>query len=153
MYLPGSVLIRRAAALLDLPQEAIADQLPKLSMDKKMVIKKNGEDTICYAFSYYYAELDCARMRVELNQTMLPEGELLPAQEEAILKRVDQIQQQEGLMLDELQRKAVLESVRNSILILTGGPGTGKTTTINTIIRYFEGEGLVGSSKTITFEL
>ena len=64
---------------------------------------------------------------VELNQTMLPEGELLPAQEEAILKRVDQIQQQEGLMLDELQRKAVLESVRNSILILTGGPGTGKT--------------------------
>lgn len=77
-----------------------------------------------------------------MNQTMLPEGELLPAQEEAILKRVDQIQQQEGLMLDELQRKAVLESVRNSILILTGGPGTGKTTTINTIIRYFEGEGL-----------
>ena len=142
MYLPGSVLIRRAAALLDLPQEAIADQLPNLSMDKKMVIKKNGEDTICYAFSYYYAELACARMLVELNQTMLPEGELLPAQEEAILKRVDQIQQQEGLMLDELQRKAVLESVRNSILILTGGPGTGKTTTINTIIRYFEGEGL-----------
>ena len=142
MYLPGSVLIRRAATLLDLPQEAIADQLPNLSMDKKMVIKKNGEDTICYAFSYYYAELACARMLVELNQTMLPEGELLPAQEEAILKRVDQIQQQEGLMLDELQRKAVLESVRNSILILTGGPGTGKTTTINTIIRYFEGEGL-----------
>ena len=103
MYLPGSVLIRRAAALLDLPQEAIADQLPNLSMDKKMVIKKNGEDTICYAFSYYYAELACARMLVELNQTMLPEGELLPAQEEAILKRVDQIQQQEGLMLDELQ--------------------------------------------------
>ena len=145
MYLPGSVLIRRAAALLDLPQEAIADQLPNLSMDKKMVIKKNGEDTICYAFSYYYAELACARMLVELNQTMLPEGELLPAQEEAILKRVDQIQQQEGLMLDELQRKAVLESVRNSILILTGGPGTGKTTTINTIIRYFEGEGIFTS--------
>ena len=44
MYLPGSVLIRRAAALLDLPQEAIADQLPNLSMDKKMVIKKNGEE-------------------------------------------------------------------------------------------------------------
>ena len=62
-------------------------------------------------------------MLVELNQTMLPEGELLPAQEEAILKRVGQIQQQEGLMLDELQRKAVLESVRNSILILTGGTG------------------------------
>lgn len=86
-------------------------------------------------------------MLVELNQTMLPEGELLPAQEEAILKRVDQIQQQEGLMLDELQRKAVLESVRNSILILTGGPGTGKTTTINTIIRYLKEKGWIFTSR------
>lgn len=82
-----------------------------------------------------------------MNQTMLPEGELLPAQEEAILKRVDQIQQQEGLMLDELQRKAVLESVRNSILILTGGPGTGKTTTINTIIRYLKEKGWIFTSR------
>ena len=142
VYLPGSLLVRRAAALLGLPEEAVEDQLPNLSMDKKLVIKKSGDDTLCYAFSYYYAELSCARMLSELNQSMVPDGELLPGQEDQIYRRIEKIQEQEGLMLDGLQKQAVLESVKNSILILTGGPGTGKTTTINTIIRYFESEGL-----------
>ncbi|MDO4294007.1 MAG: ATP-dependent RecD-like DNA helicase [Eubacteriales bacterium] len=142
VYLPGSLLVSRAAALLGLPEEAVADQLPNLVMDKKLVVKRAGEDTLCYASSYYYAELSCARMLTELNRSMTPEGELLPAQEEAIYRRIDKIQEQEGLMLDGLQKQAVLESVRNSILVLTGGPGTGKTTTINTIIRYFAAEGL-----------
>ena len=142
VYLPGSLLVRRAAALLGLPEEAVEDQLPNLSMDKKLVIKKSGDDTLCYASSYYYAELSCARMLSELNQSMVPDGELLPGQEDQIYRRIEKIQEQEGLMLDGLQKQAVLESVKNSILILTGGPGTGKTTTINTIIRYFESEGL-----------
>lgn len=142
VYLPGSLLVRRASALLGLPEDAVGDQLPNLSMDKKLVIKKDGDDTICYASSYYYAELSCARMLVELNQSMLPDGELLPGEEDRIYRRIEKIQEKEGLMLDGLQKQAVLESVKNSILILTGGPGTGKTTTINTIIRYFEAEGL-----------
>ena len=79
---------------------------------------------------------------MELNQSMLPDGELLPGEEDRIYRRIEKIQEKEGLMLDGLQKQAVLESVKNSILILTGGPGTGKTTTINTIIRYFEAEGL-----------
>lgn len=142
VYLPGSLLVRRASALLGLPEDAVSDQLPNLSMDKKLVIKKAGDDTICYASSYYYAELSCARMLMELNQSMLPDGELLPGEEDRIYRRIEKIQEKEGLMLDGLQKQAVLESVKNSILILTGGPGTGKTTTINTIIRYFEAEGL-----------
>ena len=142
VYLPGSLLVRRASALLGLPEDAVSDQLPNLSMDKKLVIKKAGDDTICYASSYYYAELSCARMLMEQNQSMLPDGELLPGEEDRIYRRIEKIQEKEGLMLDGLQKQAVLESVKNSILILTGGPGTGKTTTINTIIRYFEAEGL-----------
>lgn len=142
IYLPGSLLIRRAAALLELPEEAVADQLPNLAMDKKIVVKKEEEDTLCYASGYYYAELSCARMLSELNQRMVFEGELLPAEEERILCRIEKIQEKEELELDDLQKRAVLESVKNSILILTGGPGTGKTTTINMMIRYFEAEGL-----------
>lgn len=142
IYLPGSLLIRRAAALLELPEEAVADQLPNLAMDKKIVVKKEEEDTLCYASGYYYAELSCARMLSELNQRMVFEGELLPAEEEKILCRIEKIQEKEELELDDLQKRAVLESVKNSILILTGGPGTGKTTTINMMIRYFEAEGL-----------
>ena len=44
--------------------------------------------------------------------------------------------------LDGMQRRAVIESVKNGLLIITGGPGTGKTTTINAIIRYFETEDM-----------
>lgn len=44
--------------------------------------------------------------------------------------------------LDEHQAEAVKEAVRNGLLVITGGPGTGKTTTINTIIKYFELEGM-----------
>lgn len=142
VYLPGNVLVRRSAALLELPEEAVADQIPNLAMDKKLVVKKGEEDTLCYASGFYYAELSCARMLSELNMGMVFEGELLASEEEKILHKIDKIQQREQLELDGLQRLAVLESIKHSILILTGGPGTGKTTTINMMIHYFEEEGL-----------
>ncbi len=74
--------------------------------------------------------------------SMVLSGEMLPGQKEKLLEKIEQIQQTEGLELDGLQKEAVLEAIRHSILIVTGGPGTGKTTTINTMIRYFEEEGL-----------
>lgn len=57
---------------------------------------------------------------------------------EQIRKKLAQIQEQEKIELDELQIQAVIEAVNCGLLIITGGPGTGKTTTINTIIRTFE---------------
>ncbi len=142
VYLPDNMLIRRAAALLGLPESAVADQIPNLAMDKKLVVKKEGEDTLCYASGFYYAELACARMLSERNLSMTFEEEMLPSEEEKIYIKIGKIQEKEGLELDELQKQAVMESIKNSILILTGGPGTGKTTTINMMIRYFEAEGL-----------
>lgn len=142
IYLPGSILVRRAAALLELPEEAVADQIPNLAMDKKLVVKKEEEDTLCYASGFYYAELSCARMLSELNMGMVMSGEMTAEQEEKLLHKIEAIQQKEELELDALQKEAVLAAVKHSILILTGGPGTGKTTTINMMIRYFEEEGL-----------
>ena len=57
-------------------------------------------------------------------------------------QRVTSLEKNLEIELDELQRRAVMEAVQNGIFILTGGPGTGKTTTINTIIRFFESEGM-----------
>lgn len=142
IYLPGRMLVRRAAALLELPEEAVADQIPNLAMDKKLVVKKDEEDTLCYASGFYYAELSCARMLYELNMSMVMGGKLQPEQEQRLLHKIETIQQTEGLELDALQKEAVLEAIRHSILILTGGPGTGKTTTINMMIHYFAEEGL-----------
>ena len=140
MFLPMEVLVRRSVDLLQVPEEAIRTQIQNLHMDHKVVVKKTGNEMEVYAFSYYYAELNCARMLRELN--VLMESELLDSEEKRIETILQRILKEQGLELDELQKNAVLECVKHGVMILSGGPGTGKTTTINTIIRYFDEEGM-----------
>lgn len=140
MFLPMRVLVRRSADLLQVPEEAIRAQIQNLHMDHKVVVKKTTDEPEVYAFSYYYAELNCARMLRELN--VLMESELLDSEEKRIETILQRVLKEQGLELDELQKNAVLECVKHGIMILSGGPGTGKTTTINTIIRYFDEEGM-----------
>ena len=118
-----------------------------LAIERKVVIKEipvegavneNGEpetERIVYGSQYYYLELDTARRLCELNIQS-------EENEETIRKRLANIEKKNELELDELQRDAVVEAVKNGLLIITGGPGTGKTTTINAIIQYFEMEGM-----------
>ncbi len=143
-YLPDGILMKRTAELLMLREEVIALQLSNLAMDKKLVIKKAGEEKRIYASSYYYAELNCARMLHDLN-IMVPDtgAEGQKETEELKIKRLlQELEKEQGIILDDLQKRAVLQSVRSGVMILSGGPGTGKTTTITTIIRYFEREGM-----------
>lgn len=144
MYLPETILLTRASELLGVASEHILPQIANLAMDRKLVIRKkeNEEEKQIFAASYYYAELNCARMLHDLNIPMYDNRDLLPSEEEKIRSQIEKITTEEGLELDEFQEQAVLECVKNGVFILTGGPGTGKTTTINTIIRYFEKERL-----------
>lgn len=135
-FLPMGELLHRAHILLEISEEDIRPQLDNLMMDKKLVIK--GESVFSAAF--YYAELNCARMLYELNIPM-EESENLPSQDAAIEKRLEKLAKELKMDLDELQLGAVKECVKNGLFILSGGPGTGKTTTINMIIHYFEAEG------------
>ncbi|MBR5247678.1 MAG: ATP-dependent RecD-like DNA helicase [Lachnospiraceae bacterium] len=148
-YLPMELLLRRASNLLNVATEDIRPQVDNLMMDKKVVIK--GEAV--FAASYYYAELNCARMLRELNIPMwIPQdkGSVEEAQgraaenlrETMLRKKIQKLADGLHMETDELQQEAVLECVKNGLFILSGGPGTGKTTTINMIIRYFEAEGL-----------
>lgn len=136
-YLPVEELLGKASVLLGLETECIRPQLGNLLMDKKLIIK--GEKV--FATNYYYAELNCARMLYELDLRM-EESEHLPSQEAALQNRLERLAESLKMEMDELQQAAVLECIRNGLFILAGGPGTGKTTTINLIIRYFESEGL-----------
>ena len=136
-FLPLELLLRRASELLGVSEENIRPQVDNLIMDRKLVAKGDA----LFAAAYYYAELNCANMLRNLNIPML-EAENLPAQDMAIRKRLERMAENLSMELDELQLKAVKESVKNGLFILSGGPGTGKTTTINMIIRYFESEGM-----------
>ncbi|MCH5341215.1 MAG: ATP-dependent RecD-like DNA helicase [Acetatifactor sp.] len=136
-YLPMEILIERAHVLLNVAPEYIRPQVDNLVMDKKLVIKGD----CVYAASYYYAELNCARMLYELNIPMV-EAENLPSQDAVMKKRLENLAEDLKMELDELQLQAVTQCIRNGLFILSGGPGTGKTTTINMIIRYFDAEGL-----------
>ena len=134
-YLPVEVLKEKAALLLGVQGEVLDAQLSNLAMDKKIMLKTYGETVCAYATSLYFAEQTCARKLWELNIPFIDT-------EERTVKKLEAMQEVSGIYLDELQKKAVVESVCNGVFILTGGPGTGKTTTINAMIRYFESEGL-----------
>ena len=143
-YLPAGSLLARAGELLGLEREQMEAQLGNLAMDKKVMIKMPDEgetEQKVYASAYYYAELNCAGMLRELNLSVA-ESELLPAEEQRIIQKLDAFEKEMQIELDVLQKKAVMESIRHGILILSGGPGTGKTTTINMIIQYFMSEGM-----------
>ena len=147
VYLPKEILLRNTSVMLQIPPEVIEIQLTNLAMDKKLVIKMEEERVMVYASSYYYAELNCAKMLTEIDSAV----DYFPTEEERvqepefreqILRKIEKLESNLDLELDELQRQAVVEAVFHGVFILTGGPGTGKTTTINMIIRYFEREGL-----------
>lgn len=144
MYLPEELLIKRTQELLLVDEDNIRPHLQNLGMDKKLVLKKmpDEEELQVFAASAYYAELSCAGMLHDLNLSLYGEEGMLPAVETKIKGQIETITREEHLELDSLQEEAVFQCVKNGVFILSGGPGTGKTTTINTIIKYFEQEKL-----------
>ncbi|WP_330588223.1 SF1B family DNA helicase RecD2 [Anaerosporobacter faecicola] len=135
VYLPMEILVAKTAQILIIEPDKIEDHIMDMMIDKRVIIQEVQQKKVVYNTFYYYSELNVARMLHDLNEQYdiaIPELE----------KRIRKIEQQEKIELDEMQRDAVVEAVRNGVLIITGGPGTGKTTTINTIIKFFEAEGL-----------
>ncbi len=135
VYLPKEELIKRASALLQVKDEQIEMELPNLAIEKRLSIKTENNMVCCYISQIYYEELSCAKMLHEHNLMINNE------KEEKIQNKVANTEKALNISLDELQRQAVIQAVKSGILVITGGPGTGKTTTINTIIHYFEKEG------------
>ena len=134
-YLPETELTPRAAKLLNVTAEQVEKQYMDLAIERKIILKQMEDQTQIYAASFYYMEANTATMLKRLNVSY-------DVSDMEIEQRIRGIEKKSGMTLDEHQVTAVKEAVRNGLLVITGGPGTGKTTTINTIIRYFELEGL-----------
>lgn len=135
IFLSEQMLARRASELLEVEIEHIEKYLMDLAMERKVVLKEAEGIRRVYPSNYYYMELNTAKMLHDLNTDC-------DVTEAEILRRLYTIEKHMELPLDEKQREAVVEAVRHGLLVLTGGPGTGKTTTINAMIRYFESEGM-----------
>lgn len=134
-YLPMDELTIRTSQLLGIDGEHIEKHYMNLAVDRKIMMRQKDDVTQIYAATFYHMEANTAAMLKQLDVTY-------DVKDEEIEKRIKRIEKQTQIGLDEQQMYAVKEAVRNGLLIITGGPGTGKTTTINTIIRYFEMEGM-----------
>ena len=131
IYLPRLELFQRGAELLGVSAEAMERNLMDLAMDRKIVLK---EDRV-YCSQNYYLELNTAKMLHDLNVTA-------DIADDTMMKKLADIETEMQTTLEDLQKEAVVQAVNHGLLVITGGPGTGKTTTINTLIHYFASEGL-----------
>lgn len=131
LYLPKDILENEAAGILEVDKEAVEPQILNLAMDKKVLIK----GTAVYSPYNYYAEQSCAGMLRNIAVDFFEDEEV---NDKALEKEIDRFAGNSEIVLDPLQRKAVVCAVKNGISIITGGPGTGKTTIIKTLINYFE---------------
>lgn len=133
-YMPRQVLSRRCSELLQTEESLIEEQYMNLQMERKIICVQK-EETEVYLSSFYTMEANSATLLERLNVDC-------SFSEEELEKRIKEIEKETKQVLDERQMQAVKEAVGHGLLLLTGGPGTGKTTTINTIIRYFRKDGL-----------
>jgi len=138
-FLPETEFIKEAVRLLGISEENIKQPLEELLVERKIIAKdmtlQENKEKCYYPAPYYYMELAVARMLLDLNVKY-------PVNKNRILDSVKEIENKFKVELDQVQREAVEEAASNGIMILTGGPGTGKTTIIKAIISYFENEGM-----------
>lgn len=135
VYLPIKTLLERTAAILEIPAENIENTVIELNVEKKLWVENDEKnEKIVFLNSFFYSENYIAKKLVELSLAQVSDG----ADYE---KEINEFEKTNDIKLAKNQRKAVLEAMTNGVLVITGGPGTGKTTTINTIIRLFKNDG------------
>lgn len=143
--LPERILLTEGSNLLGVAPEELKVQLTNLVMDHKVFVRQEERDGELFVYSpaAYRAENQCAALLRQLDIRFFEEGEgCLSKEESLIYDKIHRIEDENGIVLDDLQRQAVWKAIQCGVMILTGGPGTGKTTTIHTMLQYFEREQL-----------
>lgn len=134
-YLPMEKLEQGCSELLGIQVPELDPFLVDLVMDKKLVVKPDGDSSKVYLSHYYFVEMEVSRRLHDMNETFEESEEELEGQ---LLK----IEAELDITLEEKQRTAFFQAATQGLLIVTGGPGTGKTTIIRSIIAYFEENGM-----------
>ena len=131
MYLPMEALVQQACRLLNAGPELIGRELRTLLLEDQLIAERVNDEDAVYLPRLHRAEADVARRIVRQRDGIRPAG----LTEQSVLKQIAAFEKSEGVALCERQREAVLASALEGMCVITGGPGTGKTTSINLIIR------------------
>ncbi|MBS4535792.1 ATP-dependent RecD-like DNA helicase [Clostridium sp. D2Q-14] len=135
-YILKDILIYKSKKILGISEEEIENGITSMILEDNIKLENVDGEIRVYSIPFYTAETNVSKRLVELSIVDMPSINL------DIEKEIQIIENREGIDLANNQREAVKESVENGVLVITGGPGTGKTTTINTIIKLFEMEDL-----------
>lgn len=131
-FIPKEQLIDTSIELLDTYKESIENALIRLTIDKQIFIEEAEEGTAVYLSSFYYAEIGVVKRLIELSKYSVKEYNV------DVLSEIKEIENETGIELEKLQKEAIVEAFKNGVLVITGGPGTGKTTIINTMLKIFD---------------
>ena len=131
VYYPHAELIEEARKILDIDTSIITSALGRVASEKRVVI----EDKAVYLSELYAAEVGVA---VSLKAVLAAAKSLIRFDRDAAIKGV---QEELKITLAEKQIQAVRESLDKKVMVITGGPGTGKTTIINAILRIYRRAG------------
>ncbi|MGN0801899.1 MAG: ATP-dependent RecD-like DNA helicase [Candidatus Faecivicinus sp.] len=139
MYLPAQSLCEQAQKVLGAEPETVDNVLRGLIIDRALIAEEvNGERAV-YLPRVYEAERDTARLLIRQRDSILP-----PRYTQAeLVEQIGSYEREEGVTLCGEQREAVLAAAMEGVAVVTGGPGTGKTTSINCIIRLMRKLGRV----------
>ena len=134
-YLPYRNLYEEAKKIIGISEAEFENDIYELTIERKIALKEVKEERRIYNNNLYYMELTVARKLLDLNARSENNIKIMEA-------KVKEVEEKIGIKLETLQKKAVYEAVESGLVIITGGPGTGKTTTINTIIKLFENQNM-----------
>ncbi|HPP31806.1 MAG TPA: ATP-dependent RecD-like DNA helicase [Soehngenia sp.] len=133
-YLPEKELIKRAEHLLEVPKGKVIDELKSLLLADNFVKMKIDEEDIVYYAPYNTFENNIARKLVELSNIKLDDIDI------DVEKEINDIERKFNIKFAKKQRDAIKSSIDTGVVVLTGGPGTGKTTIIKAIIEIYQKE-------------
>ena len=136
-YLPAEELCEKAAGLLELSREQIREQLEIMAFGGDIALDQADHQQVVYLMYYYLAERNVSK-----NLRLLRNAALKPIAGGDIDMLIRRSEAATGISLSENQKDAVRFSLENGVSVITGGPGTGKTTIINTIMEILEDGGL-----------
>ncbi len=138
-FIPQKKFCESAGELMDIGSEAVYETVVEMAFEGELKVENVDERAVIYPMAFYIAEKNVGMKLIELSKAAK-----IPINAD-VDRLMDFSEKQSGIQLSDNQKSAVKACLDNGVTIITGGPGTGKTTIINTILTLLHHSGLCTS--------